>query len=347
MLVFAPTVPTVSAQPTSIHEPLDDFLFSDGAIQTDEFILAVGGRTIDEGYAHGYTAAMPHPAWSVSKAVLGVLTGIAVREHQVALKDSVCRFLTEYQGKADICALQIVHLLGHESGLKWRETIEGGIPARSSVLQMLFGDGYLDMPAYVLSLGFAATPGTLWNYSSGDSLVLSAVLARIYGDADFAWKKLFDPLGMTNVTWERDSHGVLVGSSYLTATARDLARFGMLLAQNGVWGKERILPENWLDASARFPTAFAADDRWIASDRRPGFHLWLNKPHPLDPAHRKVCPAAPDDMIAAHGLWGQSIVVIPSMGLVAVRLGNDRGKELDFPRYVELLIERARKRTSP
>ena len=209
------------------------------------------------------------------------------------------------------------------SGLDWRETYEGDPPTTSTVIAMLYGAGRDDMPSYVLRVPRRAEPGTTWQYSSGDTNVLAAVVQAALGQ-EHPEDLLFGPLGMESAVWERDGQGTLVGSSYGFATPRDMARFGLLLLDDGCWAGERLLPEGWLERS-RTPSPSL---RLAAVDRRPGdvngWQLWLNQALPEQGEPMGPWASAPEDTFAAMGHWKQAIVVIPSAELVVVRTGDDR-----------------------
>ena len=94
----------------------------------------------------------------------------------------------------------------------------------------------------------------LWAYSSPTTQLLARIIRDITGGPEqalaFAWRELFNPLGMRNVTLEFDGAGTLQGSSYMLASARDWARFGLLYLNDGVIGGRRILHEDWVAFSA-------------------------------------------------------------------------------------------------
>ena len=111
-------------------------------------------------------------------------------------------------------------------------------------------------------------------------------------------KALFEPLGMKSATARFDPAGTFIGSSYVFATARDFARFGLLYLRDGVWSGQRILPEGWVD-EARTNTP--------PSQGEYGAHWWLALHDP--------------GIFNASGFNGQYIVVVPDRDLVLVRLG--------------------------
>src|SRR5690606_19448400 len=106
----------------------------------------------------------------------------------------------------------------------------------------------------------AHAPGSYWSYSSGTTNIISALIRDVI-DSDSAYAALpydalFDRIGMTSAVLEVDPSGTFVGSSFMYATARDWARFGLLFLRDGVWQGERILPEGWVEFSTTpAPTA--------------------------------------------------------------------------------------------
>ena len=106
--------------------------------------------------------------------------------------------------------------------------------------------------------------GTRWHYSSPTTQILARIVRDAVGGPEqtlaFAWRELFNPLGMRSVTLEFDGAGTLQGSTYMLASARDWAKFGLLYLNDGVVGGKRILHEDWVDfcAAATLDTDYAA-----------------------------------------------------------------------------------------
>ena len=130
----------------------------------------------------------------------------------------------------------------------------------------------------------------------------------------------FNPLGMTSAVLERDAHGTFVGSSYMYATARDWARFGLLIAQRGAWEGRSLLPAGYVDwMNAPHPASMAP---WGRAEYGHG-QIWLHGPDAGvaagdDPDAGFDLPA---DTVWMLGHDGQSIAVVPSQSLVVVRMG--------------------------
>jgi CubicO group peptidase (beta-lactamase class C family) len=204
------------------------------------------------------------------------------------------------------------------SGLAFEERYGAGAEAT----EMLFRTA--DMAAFAAARPLAHAPGTVWSYSSGTTNILSGLVRRSFGGDDRAYlefprRALFEPLGMRSAVLETDASGTFVGSSFLYATARDWARFGLLYLHDGVVqpgsppaspSGTRLLPEGWVDF-ARRPAPAAPKGQY-------GAQWWLN---PGARPEDRVMPSLPPDLFYAQGFQEQSVVVVPSRGAVIVRLG--------------------------
>ncbi len=223
-------------------------------IRTDAVVIVHAGQLVYEKYARGYGEAKKHLTWSVTKSFTNALTGIAVGNGLVKLSDSICahRALPETS-----CAVTIQNLLEFGSGFDWNEGYEGTGNQQSSVLAMLYGEGRTDMARFVAGHPFRDPPGESYAYSSGDTTLLAGVigvgLEKKFG-RDFPRTQLFGPLGMTSATLERDGVGTLVGSSYLYATPRDLAKFGYFLLSDGCWERGGSSPRAGSPTRRRSPS---------------------------------------------------------------------------------------------
>ena len=202
-------------------------------------------------------------------------------------------------------AITLRQLLAMRDGLDF---VEDYVDDRvSDVIEMLFGDGQADMAHFAADRPLAAPPDTRFNYSSGTSNIISGVVARAVGRGEpyarFLHGRLFGPLGMASADPEFDEAGTWVASSYVRATARDYARFGLLYLRDGMWDGVRILPPGWVD----YARTWVSDDPEDASPY--GAHWW---------------GVAGDTLgtFRASGYEGQSITICPALDLIVVRLGK-------------------------
>jgi CubicO group peptidase (beta-lactamase class C family) len=297
-----------------------------GARRTRAVVVVHGGHLILERYAEGFGPENRYGGWSMTKSVTSALVGILVGDGLVDLTDSGLR--PEWSGPGDPRReIHLGHLMHMSSGLGFDESYT----PRGAATAMLFDSP--DAAAYAARSPLEATPGTRWEYSSATTNLVSAHLRERIGD-DSAYlalprERLFDPIGMRSAVMEPDAAGTLVGSSFMYATARDWARFGLLFLRDGVWNGRRILPEGWVEYSVT-PAPAADLGRY-------GAHWWLNAGEPGSP-ERRPRPDLPADLYWASGFQGQYVAVIPSRDLVVVRLGLNEFDEVfvlgDFLRSI-------------
>jgi CubicO group peptidase (beta-lactamase class C family) len=282
---------------------------------TKAVIVLHDGRVVAERYAPGYGIDTPMLGWSLTKSVTNALVGILVRQGRLAL--SVPAPVAAWRNPSDRRhPITIEQLMRMTSGLALDETNSGFDPSS----RMLFTEP--DMAAVAEAASLAAPPGSRYHYSSPSTLILSRIVAdAVGGRAEdvrrLAETELFGPLSMRDVTLEFDAVGTPIGSSYMYATARDWARFGLLYANDGLVGDWRILPEGWVSYSAS-PTPGSRDGY--------GAGFFTNR-GPAEYSRARVRGGMPSDSFFASGTQGQRIVVAPAERLVVVRLGRSQDWE--------------------
>lgn len=293
-------------------------------IRTDGVLIIHKGRLVYERYARGWSASRRHLGWSMSKSVTNAFTGLAVAHGVLTVEDSICKHVKV--ANEAVCAIKVRDLLEFASGLDWKESYEGGPLQSSSVLGMLYGEGRSDVVRFITSHVLRDAPGTSWMYSSGDSTLLAGVVGAAMkpklGEG-WEWKLLFEPVGVRSAVFERDSQGVLVGSSLMHARPRDWAKLGYFFLNDGCWEGQRLLPEGWMARSVTVsePLKRKRID-WDPGDVQ-GRQFWLNRRVPGF-QDEKPWPDVPEDAYAMRGHWGQSVTIIPSLDMVVVRMADDR-----------------------
>ncbi len=265
-------------------------------------VVVQGGRLVAERY--GPTAGPDEQliSWSMAKSVTHALVGVLVGDGRLSVTEPAP--VPEWSDPADPrSGITIDQLLRMVPGTRFNEDY---VDAETShCIEMLFGSGEGDMAAYTAALPLDAEPDTVFNYASGTTNLITRILADVVGSgpAFEAWMRqvLLDPLGIdARLTF--DGAGTWVGSSYLHASARDFAKFGLLYLRDGEWDGRRLLPPGWVDYAR---THRATDD---AEGRRYGAHWWL-------------WPGG-TDVFYASGYETQRIIVDPGADLVLVRLGK-------------------------
>ncbi|MDD2306583.1 MAG: serine hydrolase [Prolixibacteraceae bacterium] len=263
------------------------------------FMVVHKGIPVVEAYQPQFDAQTRFLSWSMAKSFTNTLSGIMVKDGKWDINQPVN--LPEWQAD-ERKNITINNLLQMQSGLRWNEDYGN----RSDVTQMLYCEN--DFAKFTFDQPFAFPAGSHWYYSSGSVNVVNFLMRKTIGNDNeyynFAQSRLFTKIGMPDAVFEVDASGTQVGSSYIYATARDYARFGMLYLQDGVFNGERILPKGWV----KYTTTPASD-----SDGKYGSLFWLNR--------SKYYPAAPEDMYSCNGHDGQQIFIIPSKELVIVLVG--------------------------
>ncbi|CAF0842710.1 unnamed protein product [Adineta steineri] len=254
---------------------------------------------------------------SLAKSITGTLMGILVQEKGFNIDEPAP--VPEWNSTSDPRHnITTRDLLQQTSGLYWTETED----ENSTLLRMLFIEG--DMGHYAASLPLTNEPGSVWEYSTGNTMILSRIIRQQLGDKNyysFPYEKLFYKIGMNSFVLEVDASGTFVGSSFFWGTARDWARYGLLYYNRGVFNNERILSEDWIDQTV------ASSDGYGGG--RYGFQFYLNKPA-TDNTTVVRFPSVPTDAYYAAGVQGQDVFIIPSEKLVIVRLGATTTPDYDW-----------------
>ncbi len=281
--------------------------------ETFAVVVVQRGRVVAERYGghleyfdrppEAVTAATPLLSWSIAKSLLHFVIGTLVER---GLFDPEARApVAEWRRHDDPRReIRLRDLLAMRDGLGFVEEYQLGAP--SDVIEMLFGAGRGDVSAYAAAIALAHEPGTVFNYSSGTTNILSRVVADVvgYGDhyRDYLNARLFEPLEMTSASAQFDERGVFVASSYARACALDYARFGLLYLRGGRWRDQQLLTREWV-ATAQNPLShdvesgtYYAWQWWVEGDEYGTY--W------------------------ASGYEGQSISVVPRLDAVVVRFGR-------------------------
>lgn len=223
-----------------------------------------------------YDRDTDHYLASVSKSITSVLFGIAVKEGHITGVDILLRdILPEYQ---DILAGQkagitLHHLLTMSSGLHWDEWSTSFENPENDVVALFQEEDPLE---YILSKSMINDPGEEFLYNSGGTNVLGAVIERATGMGllEFANLCLFNPLGVQGGWWEQIAGGYMFASGGIYLRPREQAKIGSLFLNDGYWGDQQIITQDWITASstehietkALIPQAHAYGYQWWIMD---------------------------------------------------------------------------------
>jgi CubicO group peptidase (beta-lactamase class C family) len=254
---------------------------------------------------------------SASKSLLSALVGIALERGELeSLDQSIADLLPERAANLPDAKRRITlgNLMSMESGLKSTsgENYGAWVSTRD------WARSALEQPT-------AGTPGETFAYSTGNSHLVAAILARATGEdlLAYARRHLLEPLDMDVTAWSRSPEGVRLGGNELSVSPRDLARLGQLYLQGGRWGERQIVPKAWVERSTS-PHAVGWPDRYGAYG-----YLWWIPPG----AERWA-------WFAAIGYGGQFLVVVPELEMLVVTTATLEGKgEAWDGRVFEILRE--------
>ncbi len=264
------------------------------------------GYLVMETYFYPFRAEDRHYIASCTKSFVSALIGIALAQGDI---DSIDHNLLDFFPDRTVAnrdtqkqAITLEHLLTMSSGLSW--------PGRglSESMQPQMSQSQ-DWVQFVLDQPMAQEPGSGFRYNSGGSHLLAAIIRQTTAQTplDFAQENLFKPLGIANVYWPSDPTGLNVGGGGLELTLRDLARFGYLYLQQGVWEGQVVLPAAWVAAS----TTSQIETGYMGYHY--GYQWWV------DPA----------GSYHARGFGGQYIFVVPEQNMVVVFVSGFTGPDME------------------
>lgn len=208
------------------------------------FVVSHHGRILAEVYFHGASADEPINVKSASKSVVSALVGIAIAEG--ALEGTGQRLPELFPD----------YFRSIEDSTKRAITLGDLLSMRAGLETTSFGTygAWVESPDWVrfaLERPMTCAPGECWEYSTGNTHLLGAAVARATGTdlRAYADRELFGPLGIAARPWDRDPQGYYLGGNNMAFSPRELLRFGELYLNEGVWEGERILPAEWIERS--------------------------------------------------------------------------------------------------
>lgn len=253
-----------------------------------------------------------HTIMSVTKAFTSALVGIAINEGFIANeREKLFDFFPEYAQLTDEEkeTITLEHLLTMTSGLEWNEVEYSYSEIENDLIQLFIQE---DPVAYILAKPLVHEPGTYWYYSGGDVNLLGEVIQQSNGQRmdKFAEERLFAPLGITSYQWDFINPDLVHASGNLMLRPRDMAKFGLLILNDGVWQEERILSSDWLDKTK---SPYIATP-WPDQGEQYGYQWWL-----------KRYPYGDGEITALHrtGWGGQAIAIFDDLDMVVVFTGGN------------------------
>jgi hypothetical protein len=283
------------------------------------------GLIVYERYKAGNNPDTLFNIYSCSKSITSALVGIAIDQRLLISID--LRLSELYPGIAKTIdaarkyRLTLRHLLAMSSGLDWPEW-----GAWNYYFQPMIDSP--DWVEYVLARPMTAEPGHVFNYNTGGSQVLSAIVGLAAGvpAAEFARRTLFDWIGVGRVEWPSDPNSISTGGYGIRMSARDAAKFAYLYLNNGTWDGRQVVSRAWVAESTRQQSE---GHPWFG---RYGLHWWI----------RPLADPRAASAFFAMGYGGQYLFVVPALDLVAVFFSWMPGESSFLPmQWLEEFVVRA------
>ncbi len=290
--------------------------------KTVAYLIILNDSIFFESYYDGYTKKTKSNSFSMAKSFVTAMLGKAIMEKKISsLNQKVGGFFNQFNnGKA--YNLTVGDLASMSSGLDWKEEYYNPL---NITTQAYFSK---DIKKLVLDRKIISPPGKKYKYLSGNTQLLGMLISKAVGVpiSNYFSEKIWKPIGASeNALWQIDGseNGVEKAFCCFASNARDFARFGKLIKDNGKWGSKRILDSSFVK--------LATNPRFIESPEY-GYGFWLTSFNDKS-------------IISTRGHLGQYVIIIPEDDLIIVRLGHKTGKKEigGYPKIYFNFIEEAYK----
>ncbi len=279
-------------------------------------------RIAFEHYEFGNGPATRWVSMSMAKSISTTLVGIAVKDGFISGVDAPLTDYLPQLAESGYAGASIRHLLQMTSGVRWDDTHTDPASDRRHMLELQIDQQPGAILRYVASRPRVAVPGTLWNYSTGETHIVGVLLHAAVGRwlSDYLSERIWSNFGMeSDASWWLESpQGLEVAGAGISATLRDYGRFGLFMLDGGVIDGRSLLPEEWIGE--------ATSPRELNGSRLDYGYMWW-------PVPAKDGSFA-DHAFSARGIFGQYTYVNPAADIVIVVLSS-RSK----PKGAEAIVD--------
>lgn len=292
------------------------------------FMMLRHGKVIAEGWWNPYRPDLKHTLYSTSKSFTATAVGFAVAEKKLTVDDKVITFFPDDLPETIdpyLSELPVKHLLSMSVGHQTDPT--GEVASKNENWIKAF-----------LATPIVHEPGTKFLYNSVATYMLSAIVQKVTGEriVDYLTPRLFDPLGIYEMDWETDPHGINTGGWGLRLKTEDMAKFGQLFLQKGEWQGKQILPTAWIEEATTIkieqdPNAPQA--KKDASDWLQGYcyQMWRSR----------------YNSYRADGAFGQFIIIMPDQDAVVAITCETPDMQSELNLVWEYILPSIRSETLP
>ncbi|HPF52179.1 MAG TPA: serine hydrolase [Draconibacterium sp.] len=259
--------------------------------ELQSFMFVRHGKVIAEGWWDPYKPELKHTLYSLSKSFTSTAIGFAVGENLLSVNDKVISFFPDELPDMisnNLAKLEVRHLLTMSVG-------QDPEPTFSIISTYNWVKEFLATP-------IVHEPGTKFLYNTAATYMLAAIIHKVTGEnvVDYLQPRLFEPLAITGADWEIDPKEVNTGGWGLRLKTEDLAKFGQLYLQNGVWNGKQVLPEGWakeattkkIDQNPDATPEELAENDWLQGY---GYKFWRSR----------------HNSFRGDGAYGQYVLVFP------------------------------------
>ena len=279
----------------NVHQTIDQY-------PINAEVIIRNGVIVDEYYKDGYDQNSVFTLQSTSKSITSAIFGIAMEQGYIDSVDTpISTYFSQILNDGSDYKNQITvwNLLTHTTGLDASDTANWD--------SWLASSNWVD---YVLNRPAVSRPGTTFNYFTGNTHLLSAIIEQTTGKTtyEFGKENLFDKLDMDSVECSTDPQGISDGGNGFAMNVYDMAKMGQLYLNNGVWEGEQVIPQEWVQDSTTVQfdrSSGSADYRyqwWVRTFGNNNYHAYF-----------------------AQGHYGQYIFVVPELELVVVMTSHYEG----------------------
>ncbi|MEQ6355403.1 serine hydrolase [Lysinibacillus sp. M3] len=279
------------------------------SIRIEAFVIYKGNTRIFEYLKNKKVIEKPSKVYSITKSIVSILIGIMVDKGLIKnIHEPIQNYFPEILESNDPQnkEITIFHLLTMTSGLK-----VGNFQGSKNWVKFILGQPIIHKP------------GSTFQYNSGDSHLLSAIIQKISGipTASFAEKYLFRPLGINKYTWQKDPQGIHGGGFSISLNLEDMVKIGLLFLNEGRFNSNQVISSNWLLQVKRpYKQVNTTKDGTYGY----GYQLWT---------YEDTNTNTPIDYYYANGLFGQYIFIVPTLNIMAVAKSHIQNEKQSAPRF--------------
>ncbi|HVW13271.1 MAG TPA: serine hydrolase [Mucilaginibacter sp.] len=260
--------------------------------QFHSLMIVRHGYVVAEGWWAPYSAEHRQQLYSLSKSFTGTAIGLAQSEGMLSVDDPVIKFFPDMlpdQVSDNLASLKIRHLLSMSVG-----------HAKDSIMILEASHAGVPWEKTFLNIPVVFKPGSQFMYNSGASFMLSAIIRKLTGKSahEYLKSRLYEPLNIVNTTWGENWEGINMGASHLRMPTEDIAKFGQLYLQKGMWNGKQVISKEWVEAASSKQIENGKNDSSWGYGY--GYQFWLNPPG----GYR------------ADGAFGQYSMILPELDAV-------------------------------